>query len=86
MFETANNRKRIMEYPSDTLAFRLVRAPGERDLILRCSGELSGATAEVLRRELTLLSSLNPIPASCDAISHLLHGLESAATPLEGIA
>jgi anti-anti-sigma factor len=37
---------------------RLMRLPGERGPILRCSGELSVATVEALRRELFLLASL----------------------------
>src|SRR5207248_2430484 len=36
-------------------ALQLVRLPGEFGPILRCSGELSVATAEALRRELALL-------------------------------
>jgi anti-anti-sigma factor len=36
-------------------ALHLVRMPGESGPILRCSGELSVATAEALRRELALL-------------------------------
>jgi hypothetical protein len=39
-------------------ALRLTRLPGEHGPILRCSGELSVATLEVLRRELFLLMSL----------------------------
>ena len=39
-------------------ALRLVRLPGEFGPILRCSGELSVATAEALRRELGLLEPL----------------------------
>ncbi len=39
-------------------ALRLVRLPGEFGPILRCSGELSVATAEALRRELALLEPL----------------------------
>jgi len=39
-------------------ALRMVRLPGEAGPILRCSGELSIATVEALRRELALLASL----------------------------
>ena len=39
-------------------ALRLVRLPGELGPILRCSGELSAATAEALQRELGLLEPL----------------------------
>jgi anti-anti-sigma factor len=39
-------------------ALHLVRLPGAHGPILRCSGELSVATAEVLRRELALLEPL----------------------------
>jgi anti-anti-sigma factor len=39
-------------------ALRLLRLPGEFGPILRCSGELSVATAESLRRELALLTSM----------------------------
>jgi anti-sigma B factor antagonist len=52
-------------------ALRLVRLPGEAGPILRCSGELSVATVEALRRELALLISLgHPVMtvnlAGCD--------------------
>jgi anti-anti-sigma factor len=43
-----------MHYPT----LRLVRIPGESGPILRCSGELSVATSEALRRELALLIEL----------------------------
>lgn len=47
-----------MTHPVSPTALRLVRLPGEFGPILRCSGELSAATAESLRRELALLEPL----------------------------
>jgi anti-anti-sigma factor len=40
-------------------ALHLMRLPGEFGLIIRCSGELSLATAEALRRELGLVEGLD---------------------------
>jgi anti-anti-sigma factor len=40
-------------------ALQLMRYPGEFGLIIRCSGELSAATAEALQRELALLEGLD---------------------------
>src|SRR5262245_32276676 len=44
--------------PTLVPALRLVRIPGESGPILRCIGDLTAATAEALRRELTLLVGL----------------------------
>lgn len=67
-------------------ALQMVRLPGEFGPILRCSGELSAATAEALRRELGLLEPLaHPVItvnlADCsyldgDGILTLLEGLK----------
>ena len=51
-------REDLMTLPVFPPALHLVRLPGEYGPILRCFGELSVATAEVLRRELALLLSI----------------------------
>jgi len=47
-----------MRRSTSPAALRLMRLPGEGGPILRCSGELTVATVEALRRELTLILSL----------------------------
>jgi anti-anti-sigma factor len=42
-------------------ALHIARVPGELGPIVRCSGELTLATREALRRELHLLTSLRPV-------------------------